>query len=462
MDSKLLTRPSRRRSGRILTNIIWLAAIFLFVVPNYLTGVARASAGDLVAGFGSGGKVTTDFYNNNYDSVFAVATYPDGKILLAGTSRSTTEDFVYDIALARYNPDGSLDQTFGNGGLVKTDFNEMESARAVAIQPDGKIVVAGTISRFDGSTDFAVLRYHEDGTLDSSFGQGGLVSTDFYNTVDSAADLAITPNGEIVVAGTVWWVTDFVDSDFAVVRYDSDGNLDMTFGDHGKVTVHSEIDEDLAAMVLTPKGQIVLAGTRTSVPGEGYNVDFVLFRFNRDGSLDASFGIDGRVITDFSAVDTLSDVALTSDGDIIAVGTAQPTPGHLDFVVARYNRNGRLDPSFGTAGSVITDFSMRDDFAFAVAVRSNGKIVVAGTSGWVTGRGQNDFALARYERDGTLDQSFGSGGLLTTDFAGDTDEAKAVAILPSGRIVVAGNRWDWTNQSFYPSVDFALVEYEWR
>src|SRR5678815_1049443 len=118
MDSKLLTRLSRRRSYRVLTNIMWLAAIFLFVFPNYLTGVARASAGDLVAGFGLGGKVATDFYNN-YDFAFAVATYPDGKVLLAGYSRSTTEDFDYDIALARYNPDGCLDQTFGNGGLVK-------------------------------------------------------------------------------------------------------------------------------------------------------------------------------------------------------------------------------------------------------------------------------------------------------------------------------------------------------
>ena len=461
MDLKLLGCLSRRRSGRTLANTIWLVAIILFVVPNYPAGFARASAGDLVAGFGSGGKVTTDFYNN-FDVAAAVATYPDGRILLAGTSHSTTENFDYDIALARYNPDGSLDQTFGNGGLVKTDFNEMESARAVAIQTDGKIVVAGSISRFDGTSDFAIVRYHEDGTLDSSFGQDGLVTTDFYNTDNFAADLAITPNGEIVVAGTVWWKTEFLDGDFAVARYDSDGNPDMTFGDHGKVIMHSEIHEDLTAMVLNPKGQIVLAGARTSVPGEGYNIDFVLFRLNRDGSPDESFGIDGRVITDFSAVDTLSDVALTPDGHIVAVGTVQHTPGRFDFVVARYDRNGRLDPSFGTGGSVITDFSMRDDFAFAVAVRPNGKIVVAGTSGFVIGSSQNDFALARYERDGALDQSFGSGGLVTTDFSGHTDEAHAVAILPSGRIVVAGHRWDASNWPSYPSVDFALVEYEGR
>jgi uncharacterized delta-60 repeat protein len=460
MNSKLLRRLSRRRSYKTLTKLIWLTAIFLVVVPSCLTGVARASAGDLVARFGFGGKVATDFYSN-YDFAFAVATYPDGKVLLAGYSRTTNEFLDYDIALARYNPDGSLDQTFGNGGLVKTDFGAFENARAVAIQPDGKIVVAGSISR-PGSNDFAVIRYHEDGTLDSSFGQGGLVTTDFDNNDDFAADLAIAPNGEIVVAGTIWTRTPLLDSDFAVARYDSNGNLDTTFGDGGKVTVHSDIHDDVAAMVLNPKGQIVLAGETTTVSGEGLNIDFALVRFNRDGTPDASFGSGGRVVTDFSAVDTLSDVALTPNGDIIAVGTVEPSPTEFDFVVARYNRNGRLDPSFGTAGSVITDFSTSDDFAFAVAVHPNGKIVVAGKTRINTAGVYEDFALARYERDGTLDQSFGSDGLVTTDFSGKTDEPRAVAILPSGRIIVAGQRWDTTNQPFYPSVDFALAEYEWR
>ena len=118
-----------------------------------------------------------------------------------------------DIALARYNPDGSLDPTFGSSGLVTTRLNESETARAVAIQPDGKIVVAGNISRVDRTHDFLVLRYNEDGTLDSSFGEEGVVTTDFYNTMDFAADMAITPNGEIIVGGMVSWSVQ--DSDFA-------------------------------------------------------------------------------------------------------------------------------------------------------------------------------------------------------------------------------------------------------
>jgi uncharacterized delta-60 repeat protein len=461
MNSKLSARLSRRRSDRKLTKIIWLAAIFLLVVPNYLTGVARASAGDLVAGFGLGGKVITDF-SSNIDVAAAVAVYPDGRIVLAGSSQATNNYLDTDIALARYNPDGSLDQTFGNGGLVTTDLNEFESARAVAIQPDAKIVVAGTISRADRTNDFVVIRYNEDGTRDFSFGHDGLVTTDFYNSHDLVSDMAITPKGEIVVAGGIYWST--ANSDFAVARYKSNGDLDLTFGSGGKVTFGLEsAQESLAAMAVSSKGEIVLVGDTITPQPEVYNSDCIVVRLNRDGSPDASFGVDGRVITDFSAVDMLSDVALTPDGDIIAVGTVEPfPPPRFDFVVARYDRHGNLDPSFGTGGRVFTDFLMRDDFAFAVAVRPNGKIVVAGRAGFVMGSSQNDFALARYERDGTLDQSFGSGGLVTTDFSAYTDEAMAVTILPSGRIIVAGLTWGATNQPFNPSRDFAVAEYEGR
>ena len=203
MNSKLSTRLSGRRSDRTVAKIISLAAIFLLVVPNYVTGVAHASAGDLVAGFGLGGKVITDF-SGNIDMAGAVAVYPDGRIVVAGASELTNSFFETDIALARYNPDGSLDQTFGNGGLVTTDFNRNENAAAVAIQPDGKIVVAGSTSRSSGRNDFLVVRYNEDGTFDSSFGQDGLVTTDFYNSSASATDVAITPNGEIVVGGMVF------------------------------------------------------------------------------------------------------------------------------------------------------------------------------------------------------------------------------------------------------------------
>ena len=461
MNCKLFTRLSGRRLVETLAKTIWMAAIFFLVVPNSLIGVARASAGDLAAGFGLGGKVITDF-SSNIDVAAAVAVYPDGRIVLAGSSQSTDNYLDTDLALARYNPDGSLDQTFGNGGLVTTDLNEYESSRAVAIQPDGKIVLAGTISRSNGTQDFVVVRYNEDGTLDSSFGQDGVVTTDFYNTMDFAADMAITPNGEIVVAGTIHW--SIPKSDFAIARYRSNGELDETFGSDGKVTFGLEsAHEFLAAMALSSKGEIVLVGDTITPQPEVYNSDCIVVRLNRDGSPDASFGDDGMVITDFTSVDMTGDVALTPGGEIIVVGTVEPSPPpKFDFVVARYDRHGNLDPSFGTGGHVFTDFSMRDDFAFAVAVRPNGKIVVAGKSGLVIGSSQNDFALARYERDGTLDQSFGSSGIVTTDFSSYTDEAAAVTILPSGRIIVAGLTWDARIQPFSPSRDFALAAYESR
>jgi uncharacterized delta-60 repeat protein len=136
MNWKLLTRLSRRRLDETLAKTILMAAIFVLIVPNYLTRVALASAGDLVAGFGSGGKVITDF-SSNIDVATAVGVYPDGRIVLAGYSQSTENYLDTDIALARYNPDGSLDQTFGNDGLVTTNLNEYESSTEFAFQPDG-------------------------------------------------------------------------------------------------------------------------------------------------------------------------------------------------------------------------------------------------------------------------------------------------------------------------------------
>ena len=259
------------------------------------------------------------------------------------------------------------------------------------------------------------------------------------------------------VQGNYWNVRDV---DLAIARFKSNGHLDETFGSGGKVVAGSTtIWESVRAMVVNAKGEIVLAGHLNTKPGI-LNYDFLLARFDRDGNVDASFGLNGWVITDFTVVDWLLDIALTPQGEIIAVGYGEPTPGAFDFVVARYDRHGNLDPSFGPAGWVITDFWMRDDIPFAVAVRPNGKIVVAGRSGFPTDSNTDDFALARYERDGTLDQSFGSGGLVTTDFSGNTDEVRAVTILPSGRIIVAGETWDSRNRPFSPSRDFAVAEYE--
>jgi uncharacterized delta-60 repeat protein len=329
--------------------------------------------------------VTTDFAGGS-DLAFGVALQPDGKIVAAGTAtRGAT--IISDFALARYNPDGSLDATFGSAGKVTTDFGgDSDRAQSVALQPDGKIVAAGTTSTPGVSgADFALARYNPDGSLDATFGSAGKVTTDFGGGAEA---VALQPDGKIVAAGSASpGATIF--SDFALARYNPDGSLDATFGSGGKVTTEFTANFDQANTVaLQPNGKIVAAG-RT---GAGTSHDFALARYNPDGSLDATFGSGGKVTTDFTGgSDQAFGVALQPNGKIVAAGTAH-TGTILEFALVRYKKHGGLDPSFGSGGKVTTDFTGSNDLAFGVTLQPDRKIVAVGDAGTVN----SDFALARY------------------------------------------------------------------
>ncbi len=281
--------------------------------------------------------------------------------------------------------------------------------------------------------NFALTRYLADGNLDTSFGSGGKVTTDMGgNKNDFGSALALQPDGKLVAAG-------YSDSfNFALVRYLADGNLDTSFGSDGKVTTNFGANGAGKALVLQPDGFIVVAGYS--------NGDFALARYLADGSLDPSFGTGGSVTTDFGSDDEGKSVALQPDGRIVVAGYSNG-----NFALARYLADGSLDPSFGNGGIVTTDFGA-GDVGQSVTLQPDGRIVVAGYS--YIGYGNDDIALARYLADGSLDPSFGTGGIVTTDFGSD-DEGKSVALQPDGRIVVAGIRAD--SNSHNP--DFALVRY---
>jgi uncharacterized delta-60 repeat protein len=392
--------------------------------------------------FDEDGRVTTDFYGST-DIGNAVFVQPDGKILVAGYA--DTGDFNYDFALARYNPDGDLDTSFGNGGLVTTDFGSYEEGRALSVQSDNKIIIAGIVG-FGGSNHFALVRYNPDGSLDTSFGNGGLATTDF-NDVDEEEGYALTlqPDGKIVVVGQVETVSSI---DFALARYSPDGSLDTSFGNGGLVTTDFDGRADHGDTVaVQPDGRIVVGGSAYigSVP------DFAIARYNSDGSLDNSFGIGGLVTTDFSGSDDYGNsVALQADNKIVLAGTAD-TGGSRDFALARYNSDGSLDTSFGNGGLVTTDFFELDDGCSSVVIQPDGKIVVAG--GTRTG-GSTDFAVARYNPDGSLDESFGRGGLATTDFFNFRAGGSDIALQPDGKIIVVGRA-----SINYANPDFALARY---
>ena len=332
----------------------------------------------------------------------------------------------------------SDDWKFGNDGKAVTDFGfKVEKAQAVALQPDGKIVVGGWVGDSQVTSDFAVARYNPDGSLDTSFDSDGKVVTVLGERTDIIYDLAIQPDGRILAAGVCF--NGPKARRFAIVRYKSDGSLDASFDGDGIVTLNigTSLMDTAYAVRVQPDGKIVVAGSSLMlVAGRNSRInqnDFSVVRLNADGSLDTSFGHKGAAITDFGyGVDVAYDLGLEPDGSIVVAGVA--TNGtDQDFAVARFQSNGTLDPRFGKGGKVQTDFFGEDDFISALALQPDGKILVAGNALKATA---SDFALARYSPDGSLDISFNGNGKVTADVNGN-DFAPSIELQRDGRIVVA-------------------------
>jgi uncharacterized delta-60 repeat protein len=427
-----------------LCRVVALAAIagLLLLVPvsrqASALDVTPQAPGDLDSSFGIGGKVTTGFSGFG-DQANAMTIQPDGKIIAAGSTRTNNTDGNTDFALARYNPDGTLDTTFGLAGKVVTEFStsvDVEEARGIALQSDGKIVVAGHRATGQGDS-FALARYNPDGTLDASFGAGGLVSTTFLG-FDQAFAVGIQADGKIVAAGSASDGTS-AGTVVALARYHTDGTLDVTFGAGGRVTVRLEEAiapgfQEAHSLAFQQDGKIVIAAVH-EVGGIATNGFFVA-RFNTDGSLDHTFGTLGFVGTKFLAGTEVADaraVTVQPDGRILVAGTSGDGGITSNFAVARFTTDGNLDPTFGTAGKALTSFFQGADRAFAIALQSTGKIVVAGTANGVA------FGLVRYNPDGSLDNSFGTGGKVTTLFSSGAESANAVAFQSDGKIVAAGS-----------------------
>jgi len=419
-----------------------LTALAVLLVPTLTYG--QTQSGALDASFGTGGKVTTDFAGAG-DGAGAIAVQPDGKLVVAG---GATIDAQADFALARYDSSGTLDPSFGTDGRVTTDFGgRYEGASSVALQPDGKIVVAGgsVIGFYD---NFALARYNSDGTLDATFGSGGKVITNFGEVSSHAYSVAVQPDGKIVATG---YANIDGEEDFALVRYNANGTLDATFGAGGKViTEFGRLQQGFSyafgnSIAVQSNGKIVVAGR--AYIGAGF--DAALARYESDGMLDASFGTGGKVITDFGGSnDLVSSVAVQPDGNIVAAGQANVVRGY-GFALARYTSSGTLDASFGAGGIVTTDFGIFDQgfsvaYAASLAVQLDGRMVAAGRA-YINGGFHS--GLARYNSDGTLDASFGTGGKVTADFQGPlgSDQFTSVVVQPDGKIVAAvGGLGDFT------------------
>jgi uncharacterized delta-60 repeat protein len=393
--------------------------------------------GDLDTTFGTGGRVTTDFSNNN-DQGWSVAIQTDGKIILGGYAYVGTN---WNFALARYNINGTLDTNFGIGGRVTTDFsNNSDYGYSVALQTDGKIILGG--QSYVGTNDnFALARYDTSGNLDATFGVGGRVTTDFNNNTDRGYSVAIQQDGKIILGGYAYVGTNW---NFALARYNSDGSLDTNFGIGGRVNTDFSNNTDLGySLALQTDGKIILGGY--AVVGTSQN-NFALARYNSNGSLDTNFGVGGTVTTDFvNWFDEIKTIRILLDGKIIVGGYTSVNPLPNNFALARYNSDGSLDTTFGTGGKVITDFANSTDIGFSVAIQTDGKIILGGYAYVST---NDNFALARYHENGSLDTTFGSSGRVITDFSNNNDRGYSVALQTDGKIILGGYARVGANDNF--------------
>jgi uncharacterized delta-60 repeat protein len=398
-----------------------LSAVLLLLAA----GSAEAAPGVLDPAFGAGtGIVTTSIGMSA--GADAVVVQPDGKIVAAGgvAQANNSEDF----ALARYEADGTLDPTFGSGGIVEGPAG---TAIAVALQADGKIVAAGTVSN-----QISVARYNADGSLDPAFGSGGVVTTAASGFGSEAKALVLQPDGKIVIGGDS---SNGFQTQFTLVRYDANGSLDATFGTGGVVTTQvGAASSSIDGLALQPDGKIVAGGDAVknslAVPG--------LARYNADGSLDSTFGSGGIVTTPVVAGQSVSGgpLALQPDGKIVAVATS----GSF-WLLTRYQSDGSLDPSFPNGGFGFGGGSPPGPSS--LILQPDGKIVVAGVgviaTTTPTSMTSYHLTVVRWNPDGMLDQTISSDGAATIDAGtaqpGTPPPARAaIALQPDGKIVAAG------------------------
>jgi len=414
MSSLYLTKSVKtllRHRNRLAA--ILILPLLLCIVPLYL---ASAAEGDLDTTFGSGGTAFLNYgISPGSTDATGVAIQQDGRIVVSGPVFSSSFN---GSALARLNSDGSLDSTFGTGGVVRPAVTH----GSVELQSDGKILVLGSV----------LVRYNTDGTVDNTFGSSGQVTTNFFKR-----NFTIQPDQKIIVVGQSATFTGVTGGGFVVARFNPNGTPDGTFGVGGQVTTIINNNGNSAdAAAVQADGKIVVLG-QTS---QAFNSDFAVVRYNSDGSIDNFFGSNGIAITDVGSFDNAQSIVIQTDGKIVIGGDSSITV-NTDFVLVRYNPDGSIDNSFGTSGRVITSFGQnRRNILARILLLPNGKIVAVGGADRIpdTNTGPAAWALARYNTDGSLDNSFGVGGKVETVTNSFGAIAKNAALQQDGKIIAVG------------------------
>ena len=418
--------------------VVMLVALVLWIAAAAL---AAAAPGALDGSFGVGGTSLVNL--GGKDVANAVALQPDGSIVVAGSTKVGT---TYDQIVARLrNPSGTLDPSYGGGaGWSRLDLGGDEAATALALEPGGRIVVVGYTGDSMGKSATVARLLNPQGTFDTSFGSGFGWSILPFGGLSYAGSLALQPDGQILLGGYDT-PAGGANSDATVGRVQNPkGLFDPAFASgNGWSRLDGGFSEEANAIALQPDGRIVAAGDTTANGGDV----FVARLLNPQGAFDPNFGAtgSGRAVINLGGVDSGYAMALQPDGKIVISGQST-AGGSYNLFVLRLSANGALDPSFGSGGKVFVDFG-GDERGGVLALQPDGKIIVAGSKSG--GGGAADVVVARLQPNGLLDTTFGSGGRSVVDFGGE-DLPGGVALQPDGRIVIAGSSRSasWTRGRF--------------
>ena len=391
---------------------------------------ATAAPGDIDTAFATDGKFHIPFGTQGGAAAEGVIVRADGKIYLGGHAWNDTTGYD-DFALVRLNEDGTLDTTFDTDGKALFPIGSYnDSVFATAHLPsDDSFVLAGSSGSSNFQTSqFAVAVFNSDGTLDTGFNTTGKATVSIVdNSRNDANAVTILSDGKVLVAGGAYFGSS---ARIGLARFNANGTLDTTFDTDGKLVIDpGAFSQATGVQVQESDGKIVICGTLYN----GNNDDFLVARYTESGAPDTTFGGDGIVTTNVNGWDRGNALVIQSDGKIVVGGTSSNGTDD-DYILVRYNTDGTLDTTFGGDGIVTTDFGSDDGIA-ALRIDDQGRIVASGSANNST---DADFGAARYLEDGTLDTTFGTAGKIKIPFGTSNDTIQGMAIQDDGKLLLAG------------------------
>ncbi|MDF2436576.1 MAG: hypothetical protein K0Q95_952 [Bacteroidota bacterium] len=428
------------------------AILLLITVFNVF--ICSAQSGTLDTTFGTQGKTIFNFGGGTHDCLSSAAIQNDGKIVATGTVSGTQN---YEIALIRSNPNGTPDLSFGNGGKMITPLEyHYNLANAIAVQNDDKIVIAGWTSCPDTS-NILVIRYDPDGSLDSTFDNDGIINTVFDPARGRLTSLAIQPDNKLVVGGVCDNQTGT--DELMLIRYNPNGTLDITFGTGGIVkTPYPVSDFNARCLAFQTDGKIVM-GVQT-IDYFSTLDNFIIMRYTENGIIDSSFGHNGIASVDFlNGTDRLSAIAIQNDDKILAAGCTYNSKSN--FGIVRLDIDGSMDSTFGSGGKVSLAIGSRNDYLNCMSIQSDGKIVIAGcsTTNQIYPSIHTDIATVRLLNNGILDHTFGAGGVVVTNIGYEGQGASFIGSQNNKLIIAGTTSYNYAHYFGYNN-DMFMIRYE--